>query len=191
MISQKLLRFVQENANRLTTDLVQALQEHPRTYGYRSISPDRLIELKSDLYVNLGSWLSARSKFALESRYRKLGRQRYLDGIPLSHVIHALNLTKTMLLHYIRRALPADPSELALEHELVLAISEFFDEAIYFASMGYEDACRASLASPEQAEIAKKLSAGIPRPSSSLQLEDHAEIDLPISRGGDIGEASG
>ncbi len=191
MISQKLLRFVQENANRLTTDLVQALQEHPRTYGYRSISPDRLIELKSDLYVNLGSWLSARSKFALESRYRKLGRQRYLDGIPLSHVIHALNLTKTMLLHYIRRALPGDPSELALEHELVLAISEFFDEAIYFASVGYEDACRASLASPEQAEIAKKLSAGIPRLSSSLQLGDHAEIDLPISRGGDIGEASG
>ena len=191
MISQKLLCFVQENANRLTTDLVQALQEHPRTYGYRSISPDRLIELKSDLYVNLGSWLSARSKFALELRYRKLGRQRYLDGIPLSHVIHALNLTKTMLLHYIRRALPADPSELALEHELVLAISEFFDEATYFASMGYEDACRASLASPEQAEIARKLSAGIPRPARSLQLADHTEIDLAISRGGDIGEASG
>ena len=132
MISRKLLRFVRENASRLTTDLVQALQEHPRTYGYRSISPDRLIELKSDLYVNLGSWLSARSKFALELRYRKLGRQRYLDGIPLSHVIHALNLTKTMLLHYIRRALPGDSGELPLEHELVLAISEFFDEAIYF-----------------------------------------------------------
>ena len=191
MISQKLLRFVQGNANRLTTDLVQALQEHPRTYGYRSISPDRLIELKSELYVNLGSWLSARSKFALESRYRKLGRQRYLDGIPLSHVIHALNLTKTMLLHYIRRALPGDSSELPLEHELVLAISEFFDEATYFASMGYEDACRASLASPEQAEIAKRLSAGIPRLSSALQLEDQGEIDLPISRAGDIGEASG
>ena len=191
MISQKLLRFVQENANRLTTDLVQALQEHPRTYGYRSISPDRLIELKSDLYVNLGKWLSARSKFALESRYRKLGRQRYLDGIPLSHVIHALNLTKTMLLHYIRRALPGDSGELTLEHELVLAISEFFDEAIYFASMGYEDACRASLASPEQAEIAKKLSAGIPRLSSALQVEEQGEIDLPISRAGDIGEASG
>ena len=191
MISQKLLRFVRENASRLTTDLVQALQEHPRTYGYRSISPDRLIELKSDLYVNLGSWLSARSKFALELRYRKLGRQRYLDGIPLSHVIHALNLTKTMLLHYIRRALPGDVGELPLEHELVLAISEFFDEAIYFASMGYEDACRASLASPEQAEIAKKLSAGIPRLSSALQLGDHGEIDLPISRAGDIGEASG
>ena len=126
MISQKLLRFVQANANRFTTDLVQALQEHPRTYGYRSISPDRLIELKSELYANLGSWLSARSKFALELRYRKLGRQRYLDGIPLSHVIHALNLTKTMLLHYIRRALPGDSSELPLEHELVLAISEFF-----------------------------------------------------------------
>ena len=191
MISHKLLRFVRENASRLTTDLVQALQEHPRTYGYRSISPDRLIELKSDLYVNLGSWLSARSKFALELRYRKLGRQRYLDGIPLSHVIHALNLTKTMLLHYIRRALPGDAGELPLEHELVLAISEFFDEAIYFASMGYEDACRASLASPEQAEIAKRLSAGIPRLSSALQLEDHGEIDLPISRAGDIGEASG
>ena len=191
MISQKLLRFVQENANRLTTDLVQALQEHPRTYGYRSISPDRLIELKSDLYVNLGSWLSARSKFALESRYRKLGRERYLDGIPLSHVIHALNLTKTMLLHYIRRALPGDSGEFPLEHELVLAISEFFDEAIYFASMGYEDACRASLASPEQAEIAKRLAAGIPRLSSVLEVEEHGEIDLPISRAGDIGEASG
>lgn len=191
MVSKRLLQFIKENASRLTTDLVQELREHPRTYGYRSIPPDELVELKSGLYTNLESWLSARSKFALESRYRKLGRQRYLDGVPLSHVIHALNLTKAQLLQYIRRALPGEAQELSLEHELVLAISEFFDEGIYFAALGFEDACRASLASSEQASIAKSLSAGIPQLAADLDLKEHSEVDLPVSRGGDIGEASG
>lgn len=189
MISHKLLRHIEDHAGRLTTDLVQALQENPRTYAYRSIPPERLIELKGELYEHLGRWLSGRTRFALESRYRKLGRERYLSGIPLSQVICALNLTKSVLLNFIRRSTPGEPGEFHLAHELEISISKFFDEAIYFASVGYEDAYQASLAAP-QAEIAKTAPVR-GRRQAGADVESAVDLDLPISRAGDIGEASG
>lgn len=187
MISQKLLCYIEDHAPRLTIDLVNELHSDPRTVGYRVIPAARLTELKSELYRNLSQWLSRRSALALESRYTKLGRERYLYGIPLSQAIFALNRTKSLLLDYIGRATPGTPEELRLEHELVLAISEFFDQATYHSSIGYEDARRAELAAPKQAAIEKR-----PRPNSTAAVAAGiAEIDLHISRGGDVGEVSG
>lgn len=195
MISKRLIRHIQDNAGKLTADLVHVLRESPRTPAYRDVPSDRLIELKGGLYEQLGRWLSARSKFALERRYRKLGRERYLADIPLSQHICALNLTKSMLLDFICRSTPGDPSELGLQHELVLSISEFFDEASYFASAGYEDACRATLASPAQPQTKppkrRPLSARGRKKAEREHAEIEGEVDFLISRAGDIGEASG
>jgi hypothetical protein len=189
MISQKLILQVQNCASKLTNDLVHTLQTSPRCPSYRTIPPDRLVELKDDLYKNLGRWLSSRSKASLESRYLKLGRERCLGGIPLSEVITAQSVTKRMLLNFIDRCMAGDAEDLKLEHELVLAISEFFDEVMYWVAAGYEDAYRAQLASPPQTESWR------PEPQklepALAGLEDAWDEELAVSRGGDIGEASG
>jgi len=192
MTSQRLIQHIQDNSGKLTADLVVALHHDPRTSAYRSIPAGRLMELKGELYEQLGRWLSSRTKAAVESRYRKVGRERYLAEIPLSQLICALNLTKAMLFAFIARATPGDPPELPLQHELVLSISEFFDEATYYASVGYEDASRASLAAAHETTALlphSNLKRAKRRPPALVQ--EVGEIDLAVSRGGDIGEAPG
>jgi hypothetical protein len=191
MISPKMMQEVQSCADRLTNDLIAVLHTNPRCPAYRGLPTDRLIELKDDLYRNLGRWLNSRSKAAVEARYLKLGRERYLARIPLSEVIFAQSVTKSFLLDFIRRSMPGDSEDAGMEHELVHAISEFFDEVLSWVAAGYEDAGRAEAENPvEEAGTSSWFpdSKGDPAPAGALQ----AVVDeLPVSRGGDVGETSG
>ena len=136
------------------------------------------------------AWLSERSRSAVESRYLRLGRERYLDSIPLCQVVFALNLTKSSLLEFMRRAMTGKGEELALEYELALSISEFFDQALYSVAVGYEDAVRAQLI--PHAMAADPIA---PKPermrAKRAAAETGDETELPVSRSGQIGESSG
>lgn len=191
MISQRMIDQVQACAGPLTNDLVSILYTNPRCPSYRALPKDRLIELKDDLYRNLGRWLSSRSRAAVESRYLKLGRERCLGGVPLSEVIFAQSVTKSLLLGFIRRSIPGDTADVNLEHELVLAISEFFDEVVYWVAEGYEDTRQAREANPsEDAETAT----WNPKPKIEpvrAGVGAANERDLAVSRGGDVGGTPG
>ena len=187
MISQQLIEQIHESANRLTNDLIERLQNDPRSTAYRTIPRNRLIALKDDLYLHLGRWLSTRSKSAIKSRYVRLGRERYLEGIPLSEVIFALSVTKSMVVDFIRHA-PGRAEGLNLEYDLVVSIGEFFDEAIYFASLGFEDANQAQL---KAVPVLVEAASGSVDKKAPIQTHSPVDESWAISRGGDIGEASG
>ena len=188
MISHRLIEQIHESANQLTNDVVERLQTDPCCPAYRKIPRERLIALKDDLYQNLGRWLSRRSKSAVRARYTRLGRERYLERIPLSELIFALSVTKSMVVDFIRRCVPGRPEELNLEYDLVISIGEFFDEAIFFAATGYEDSYRAQLNAPPQEENVVALPAEKRQP---LRTHEEVEEDWSVSRGGQIGEAPG
>lgn len=188
MISHRLIEQIHKSADRLTNDLIERLQTDPSCPAYRTIPRERLIALKDDLYQNLGRWISSRSKIAVRSRYVKLGRERYLEGIPLSELIFALSVTKSMLVDFIRHCVPGRPEELNLEYDLVISIGEFFDEAVFFAATGYEDAYRAQLNAPRKAESVVVIPSAKRGPQPAyVALEE----DWAVSRSGQIGEASG
>lgn len=188
MISQRLIEQIHESANRLTNDLIERLQSDPRSTSYRTLPRERLSALKDDLYEHLGSWLSTRSKSALKARYVRLGRERYLEGIPLSELIFALSLTKATLVDFIRHHMPGRADELHLEYDLVISIGEFFDEALYFASVGYDDAHRAHLAAAPGPDEGTDEAVEKKQPGRTHQPIDE---DWAVSRSGQIGEASG
>ena len=188
MISQRLIEQIHESANRLTNDLIERLQTDPRSPAYRMIPREQLIAFKDDLYQHLGSWLSTRSKSAVKARYERLGRERYLEGIPLSELIFSLSVTKSMLVDFIRHRMPGRAEELHLEYDLVISIGELFDEAIYFASVGYDDAHRANLAAAPSPVEGSDEAVEKKRPGRTHQPVDE---DWAVSRSGQIGEASG
>ena len=188
MISQRLIEQIHESANRLTNDLIERLQTDSRSTAYRTIPRERLIALKDDLYQNLGSWLSTRSKSAVKARYVRLGRERYLEGIPLSELIFGLSVTKSMLVDFIRHCMPGRAEELNLEYDLVISIGEFFDEAIYFAAVGYDDAHRAQLGAAASSSEGADDAVEKKQPVRTSQPVDE---DWAVSRSGQIGEASG
>jgi hypothetical protein len=193
MISQRLLRLVQQNADRLTNDLIAEIRRDPRTSAYHKLTEEDLHERALDLFHNLGQWLSSRTEFAVQTRYQAFGRRRYQEKIPFSEVFFALTTAKGILLNFIRGAVAAESaSELPLEYELVVAISQFYDKALYYAAAGYEDAAKAALAAPPVNEMAAvKVAEASRKPlTREIAVESH-ELDLEVSRSGDIGESAG
>ena len=195
MISQRLIRLVEQNADRLTNDLIAAVRRDPRTLAYHRMSDDDLHERALDLFRNLGQWLSARTEFAVQTRYEAFGRRRFQEGIPFSQILFALTTAKTILLDFIRGSVAAESTaELPLEYELVLSITQFYDRAIYHASVGYEVAARAAQESPRviEAQAARvAVSDSLSRPVGRETALDQDDLDFSVSRSGDIGEYAG
>jgi hypothetical protein len=190
VISRRLIQLVEQNADRLTHDLIEAVRRDPRTAAYHRMSDQDLHERAHDLFRNLGQWLSSRTEFAVQTRYEAFGRRRFQEGIPFSHVLFALLTAKALLLDFVRGSVSGEPAEFPLEYELVLAISQFYDKAIYHASAGYEQAARSLALRPPDAEPVVVSEAPLPSPRAPETLEAD-ELDLAISRSGDIGESGG
>jgi hypothetical protein len=193
MISHRLLRVVQQNADRLTNDMIAEIRRDPRASAYHELSEEDLHERALDLFHNLGQWLSARTEFAVQTRYQAFGRKRYQEKIPFSQALFALTTAKSLLLNFIRGAIAADsPAELPLEHELVISISQFFDKALYHAAAGYEDAARAAQAPSHFPEaVPARANNASARPVARESRSEGHDLGLEVSRSGDIGESAG
>jgi len=193
MISQRLIRLVEQNADRLANDLIEQVRRDPRTAAYHALSDENLHERALDLLRNLGQWLGARTEFAVKNQYEAFGRRRFQEKIPLSQVLLALGTGKSQLLNFIRGAATAESAaDLPLEYELCLSISLFFDKAIYHAAAGYEDAAKAALGPGLEAVPAPAAAVEAARKPVSREKDAEAhELGLEVSRSGDIGESGG
>ncbi len=191
MISQRLLRLVQQDADRLTNDLIAEIRRDPRTAAYHRLSEEDLHERALDLFHNLGQWLSSRTEFAVQTRYEAFGRRRYQEKIPFSQVMFALTTAKNILLDFIRGVAAESAAELPLEYELALAISQFYDKALYHAAAGYEDAAKAALAPARTAEPISQRPGAPETERRPHTHEERHELGLEVSRSGDIGESAG
>ena len=141
MLSARLVAMIEDHADQLTAGLVGTLQQHPRTVGYHRLARSELHQRAYDVYRNLSKWVTRGSESEIESSYTDLGRRRSQEGIPLSHVVFALILTKDHLLNYVRMAGLSDSAlDLYQELELVRIVGQFFDRAIHHTVEGYERA---------------------------------------------------
>ncbi|MEX2300439.1 MAG: hypothetical protein WD733_05850 [Bryobacterales bacterium] len=191
MIPRTLVRQIEQNADKLAADVVRTIKSDRRAAAYHQLSDQKFEEYVLDLYQNLGQWLRSRTWSALETIYERKGRDRYHDGMPLSHVVFAFTETKVMLLEYIRSSVEGDQTDRDMELQLVITISQFFDRVIYHIVMGYDDARRAALAHPKMSDaelLALKKEAQGVRPKG---LHPELVAELPMSRSGDVGEVSG
>ena len=140
MISTKLVKMIEEAAEQITQGLLRDIQTNPKTSSYQQFSVDEMYKRAYDVYKNLGEWLIDTTGPKAEQRYLALGRQRFEEKIPVSHVIFALVLTKNHLLKYVKMFGLVDTAlELHRELELFGLVTEFFDKAIYYTVRGYEE----------------------------------------------------
>ncbi len=191
MLSKRLIDSIEQNAHRLAQDLVESLRDDAHVPAYRTLSDQQYQGVVLDLYGHLGQWLSSRAGHKLQVTYERKGRERFHGGIPLEQILYSLTRTKQNLLDFIRTSLPGAADERDLEMQLVLSVSEFFDHAIYFTAVGYEDARHSAVAAPELPK-ASETKASVARATGALASTSVPDSDLgQVSRGGDIGEVSG
>lgn len=147
MVANRLVRLIESHSEELAESLVKKLHTSERTMAYRNISTHELSAAVLEVYQNLGEWLLTKTESDVELHYRELGKRRLSQGVPLSQFMSSMSMTKEHLWGYLRRESISDGAlQLYGELEFLQTVSIFYDRAIYYATLGYEQASAARAA---------------------------------------------
>jgi len=140
MFSYRLVRLIETHAEALAAGLEQRVQASPQVTHFRDLSAQELRERVYEIYRHLGEWLLGKNELDIEQRYREIGARRAQQKVPVSEVIQAIVLTKENLWEFLKsEAVMERTVEIMGELELLQMLEMFFDRAIYYAAVGYEE----------------------------------------------------
>jgi hypothetical protein len=141
MQAYRLVRLIETRSDELAAGLLKRVQESELTRGYRNVPPEELRQRVYEIYRHLGEWLLGKSAFDIEQRYEEIGTRRAHQGVPISELIWTIILTKENLWEFLKKeVLMERPVEVFGELEMLQLLEQFFERAIYYASIGYERA---------------------------------------------------
>lgn len=139
ILTYRLVRLIENHADTLAAGLLAKVRNSPHLDGYRNVSPQELEQRVYEIYHHLGEWLLSNKEMDLERRYQEIGGRRATQGIALSQLIWAIILTKENLWDFLNRESGMDrPPEVLGHLELLELLEQFFDRAIHYAALGYE-----------------------------------------------------
>jgi hypothetical protein len=140
MFSYRLVRLIESHADALAGGLEEKVNLSSQISHFRNVPAHELRERVYEIYRHLGEWLLGKSELDIDQRYREIGARRAHQGVPLSEVIQAIVLTKENLWDFLKSEAVIDRAvEIMGELELLQMLEMFFDRAIYYASVGYEN----------------------------------------------------
>ena len=141
MLAYRLVRLIETNSDELAAGLLQRVQQSELTRSYRNVPPEELRQRVYEIYRHLGEWLLGKSAFDIEQRYEEIGTRRAHQGVPISELVWTIIHTKENLWEFLKKkALAERPAEVFGELEMLQLLEQFFDRAVYYASIGHERA---------------------------------------------------
>jgi hypothetical protein len=140
MFALRLVQLIETHADALSEGLTQKVKSSERCGELlRRVPAEELKRRTYEIYRNLSDWLVTKTESEVEERYVGLGARRARQGVPFSHLFWAVCTTKQHLWEYLQReGLMEGPVDFWGEMELLRELEQFFDSALYFASIGYE-----------------------------------------------------
>ena len=140
MFSYRLVRLIEAHADALAAGLDEKVQASCQVAHFREIPARELRERVYEIYRHLGEWLLGKNELDIEQRYKDIGARRARQNVPLSELVQAIVLTKENLWDFQKSEAVMDRAvEIMGELELLQMLEMFFDRAIYYAAVGYED----------------------------------------------------
>jgi hypothetical protein len=141
MMGLKLVRLIERHSETLARGLTEQIRKSERTCDFRNIAPKDLRLAAAEVYRNLGEWLLQKTEHDIEGRFRAIGTRRAAEGVGLHQFVWALMLTRDHLWHFLQQEAFADNIlELHGELELHQMLNQFFDRAVYYGILGYDEA---------------------------------------------------
>lgn len=140
MLGMRLVRLIEGHAEALSRGLAEQIRILERTSDFRMIPAKELRLAATEIYRNLGEWLLQKTEGDIAIQFRAIGARRASEGIRLQQLVWALMLTRDHLWRFLQREAFADNAvELHGELELHQQLNRFFDCAIYYAILGYQE----------------------------------------------------
>ena len=139
MIALRLVHLIEAHSEQLTESLLHKLERSSRAADLRKVSSEELRARAREVYRNLSDWLLTKTEDDIERVYIPLGRRRAQQGVTLSALCWALMMTEENLWDFLEmEGMREKPLEILGGFELLRLLDSFFDQAIYFATLGYE-----------------------------------------------------
>jgi len=94
----------------------------------------------AEIYRNLGEWLLRKTENDIAERFSEIGARRAAEGVGLHQFVWALVISRNHLWQFLQREAFAD-NVVALfgKLELQQMLNQFFDRAMYYGVLGYEE----------------------------------------------------
>jgi hypothetical protein len=140
-VSQRLVDLIERNADELTTGYVEDIRRDPRMPSYQGFDQKEIYRRAFRVYSQLGKWISLETtKEDVRSYWTALGRQRRREGFPFSEIVLSLCHIRRLLWEKIQAAGLLDTAlDLYQAMDLYHRVIVFFDRAIFYAAVGYEE----------------------------------------------------
>ncbi len=151
LLAYRLVRLIETHADKLAETALQRVEADLKTRDYQARVPGEDFRAAvGEIYTHLGEWLMGKSEEEIARRYTEIGRRRAEQGVLLSELNWAIVLTRENLLEYLQAVdTPERPAEVFGELKMLQLLHSFFDCAIYYAAVGYEQ----YKAAPEKARL--------------------------------------
>jgi hypothetical protein len=138
-LSRKLIGLIEKNAEMLTKSWLHDVKHNGDTLAYHRFDEKELHDRAYAVYSQIGKWVSREtSKEDIAKQFKRLGRERREEGIPLEDVVYALILEKR---HLWLKVLSSGMLDTAMDLHQALELNNrvvlFFDRAIFYTVKGY------------------------------------------------------
>jgi hypothetical protein len=142
MRALKLVQHMKANAGRMSEALIRKIRASDRCSELLvRVPPEEHKQYALDIYSDLTAWLATETESSIEDRYVALGIQRAQQGVPFSDLFWAVCIANEYLWEYMQQeCLFEEPVEFWGGVQLLRSLNQFFDRALYFASIGYQEA---------------------------------------------------
>jgi len=139
--SRKLVDLIERNAGELTASYVLSIQRDQRMPRYQGFDQKEIFKRAYRVYSQLGKWISHETtKEEMKEYWTALGRQRRKEGFPLPEIVLSLCHIRRQLWEKVQAEGLMDTAlDLYQAMDLHNRVVLFFDRAIYFAAVGYEE----------------------------------------------------
>ena len=138
ILSNRFVKLIEENYDRLTEIFVNDLMRHPETSAYRTVDKEKIYQSSELVYKDLSQWISREfPKKKIEERYVKFGRERHDMGIPLYQVIKGLILQRRHIWLFVMDKMYDDKTDYMEALELNNRVTLYFDRALVYMTQGY------------------------------------------------------
>ena len=140
-VSQKLVELIERNAAELTNNWLADVRKELSLSSYHRFDNIELYNRAFRVYSQLGRWISRETtKDDIARDYMALGAERRKEGFSLSEIIQALILIRRNLWKKILEEGLLDTTlDLYQAIELNNRVMLFFDRAIYYTAVGFEE----------------------------------------------------
>lgn len=143
MLSSKLVRMIENHAEKITADALQLMRKNPELLHLKELPDAELRAWARHILKHLGDWLAVSDDQQIASCYEGLGRLRFDEAVPLAESVRSFQALKDQIVTYVRNQTGHQTTlEIYAEEELEHLLSRFFDRVIYHVVKGYENARR-------------------------------------------------